>query len=129
MRDTKDLIVDRLGTLIAAHREPGSKPTYNDYSLAGYLYAHSVGIIEGRPSAAGGAALRGAATLFTSHPGTDPAALLHALATAATARGDNEQAHALTQALDDWTTERPGVDPATWLISRSVYVETGGDGD
>jgi hypothetical protein len=129
MRDTKDLIVDRLGSLIAAHREPGSKPTYNDYSLAGYLYDHSVGIIEGRPSAAGGAVLRYAATVFTGHPGTDTASLLTALAAAATARGDNEQAHALTSALADWNAEQPAGDPATWLISRSVYVETGGDGD
>ncbi len=129
MRDDKDRTVDRLSTLIARHREPGAKATYNDFSLAQYLYAHSVGIIEGRPSAAGGAALRGAATIFTGHPGTDPGALLAALAAAATGRGDNEQAHALTSALDAWNTDQPGTDPATWLISRSVYVETGGDGD
>ncbi|WIE81211.1 hypothetical protein [Curtobacterium sp. MCSS17_016] len=129
MRDDKDTIVERLSALITAHREPGAKPTYNDFSLAEYLYAHSVGIIEGRPSAAGGAALRGAATIFTSHPGTDTAALLTALATAAAGRGDNEQAHALASALDAWNTDQPGGDPATWLIARSVYVETGGDGD
>jgi len=129
MRESKDFVVNRVGRLLASHREVGTPPTYNDFTLATYLYSHGVGFIEGRPCAAGAQALRGAAAIFTAHPDAVMGPLLTGLAVSASERGDDEQAHALTDALDLWTMERPNVDPATWLISRSVYVETGGDGD
>lgn len=129
MRDDKDFVVDRVGRLIASHREAGSPPTFNDFTLATYLYANGLGYVEGRTSAVGAQALRAAAAVFTSHPEATMEPLLAQMAAVASERGDDEQAHALADALECWMGDRPQADPALWLITRSVYVETGGDGD
>ena len=129
MRDDKDFVVDKVGRLIASHREPGSPPSFNDFTLATYLYSNGIGYVEGRLSPVGGQALRHAAAILTAHPEAALEPLLGQMAAVATERGDDEQSHALTSAVEAWAAERPAGDPATWLITRSVYVETGGDGD
>ncbi|WIB65301.1 hypothetical protein [Curtobacterium sp. MCBD17_040] len=133
MRDDKEFVVARVAQLIAANYGNTATPTYNDYALASYLYANGVGFPQcrrsaagGRRSAAGGQALRNAASTAARYPQSPLEHILGALAASTADAGHDEEAHALREALAAWTAA-PSNDGAQWLIARSVQVETGGE--